>query len=86
MYASVAITVPPAGVISTTSTAPAVTAGATTVTDDPFTTVSDVPATPPNVTVDVLVKFVPVMVTLDPPATGPDDRTTREIVGASTNV
>ena len=66
----VLVAVPPAPVINT-STAPAVLAGVMTAIEVELelTTVPDVP---PNVTDDVAVKLVPVIVTVVPPAVGPD--------------
>ena len=49
-----------------------------------LTLVIEVPAVPPNVTDDVPVKFVPVIVTVVEPAVGPLSGETLEIVGAST--
>ena len=77
------VTEPPA-VVNTTSTAPAVLAGVTTVTEVALTFVRDVPAVPPNVTPVVAVKLVPVIVTVVPPAVGPDVGDTELIVGAAT--
>lgn len=73
----------PPGVVITTSTAPAVFAGVTTVTDVALTLVTDRPAVPPKVTDDVPVKFVPVIVTDVPPAAGPDDGEIPVTVGAA---
>ena len=85
----VAVTGPPA-VVNTTSTAPAILAGVTTVTDVALTFVIVVPAVPPKVTAEVPDKFVPVIVTVVPPAVGPEANpvpdNTEIIVGASTNV
>ena len=61
-------------------------AGVTTVTDVALTFEIEVPAVPPNVTAVVSVKLVPVIVTVDPPAVGPEDGETEVIVGASTKV
>ena len=61
-------------------------AGVTTVTEVALTLVIVVPAVLPNVTADVPVKFVPVIVTVVEPAVGPDEGERLEMVGASTNV
>ena len=53
-------------------------------TDVAFTLVRVVPAVPPNVTLVVADKLVPVIVTVVEPAVGPDDGETLEIVGAAT--
>ena len=74
----------PPAVVKTTSTAPAVLAGVTTVTDVALTLVSVVPAVPPKVTPVVAVKLVPVIVTVVEPAVGPLDGDTELIVGAAT--
>lgn len=78
---------PPAPVI-TTSTAPAALAGVTTVTEVALTFVTVEPAVPPNVTADAAVKFVPVIVTVVPPAVGPEANpvaaNTEVIVGVPT--
>ena len=79
------MTEPPAPV-NTTFTAPAALAGVTTVTEVALEFVIEVPAVPPNVTDDVPVKFVPVIVTVVEPAVGPLDGDTEEIVGAATKV
>ena len=77
------VTEPPAPV-NTTSTAAAALAGVTTVTEVALTFVIEVPAVPPNVTAEVPVKFVPVIVTVVEPAVGPLDGDTELIVGAAT--
>ena len=83
----VAVTAPP-DPVSTTFNAPAAFAGVTTVTDVSLTLVIVVPAVPLNVTADVPVKLVPVIVTVVPPAVGPEANpvadNTDEIVGAAT--
>lgn len=83
----VLVAVPPAPVI-TTSAAPAVLAGVTTVTEVALTFVTVEPAVPPNVTEVEAVKLVPVIVTVVPPAVGPEEKLvavkTDEIVGAPT--
>ena len=55
-----------------------------TVTEVGLTTVNDVAAVPPNVTSDASVSVVPVIVTNVPPATGPSDGETLEMVGVLT--
>ena len=57
--------------VTVTVTAPAVPAGVVAVIDVLLTTVTLVAAAPPNVTVAPVAKFVPVMVTDVPPASGP---------------
>ena len=49
-----------------------------------FTFVSDVPAVPSKVTPVVFDKLVPVIVTVVPPAAGPDTGDNDVIVGAAT--
>ena len=71
MKAFESVTEPPPAV-NTTFFTPAVPDGVTTVIEVALTLVSDVPAVPPNVTADVPVKLVPVIVTVVPPAVGPD--------------
>ena len=53
--------------VSTTSFAPKVPAGTTNVIEVALTFEIEVPATPPKVTADVPVKFVPVIVIVAPP-------------------
>jgi hypothetical protein len=83
----VLVTAPPAPV-NTTSTAPAALAGVTTVIDVALELTIDVPAVPPKVTDDVPVRLVPVIVTVVPPAVGPEANpvpdNTDVIVGAET--
>jgi hypothetical protein len=57
--------------VTVTVTAPAVPAGVVAVIDVLLTTTTLVAAVLPNVTVAPAAKFVPVMVTAVPPATGP---------------
>ena len=89
MNAFALVTEPPAPV-TTTSTAPASLAGMFTVTEVAPTLVIVVPAVPSNVTADVPVKLVPVIVTVVPPAVGPEANpvadNTDVIVGVSTYV
>ena len=73
----------PPGVITATSTAPAACAGVVAVMVFALTTVKLVAATPPNVTAVAPVKLVPVIVTLVPPATGPEPWLTLVTVGAA---
>ena len=74
--------VPPA-VVTATSYAPAVAAGVMAVIWVALATVTDVAAVEPNITADAPVKFVPVMITLVPPAIGPLLGVTDVIVGAA---
>jgi hypothetical protein len=67
--------------VSDTVFAPAVPAGVTAVTVVAFTTETLVAAVPPIVTLDVPVKFVPVIVIAVPPAVEPEFGATDEIVG-----
>ena len=76
----------PPRVVRTTFTAPADFAGVTTVTEVALTFVSDAPVVPPNVTLVVLDKFVPVIVTVVPPTVGPLTGDTDEIVGGLAKV
>ena len=64
------VPVPP-GVVTCTFTAPAACAGVVAVIEVALFTVKLVAAVPPKVTAVAPVKFVPVMVTLVPPAVGP---------------
>jgi hypothetical protein len=57
--------------VTVTVTAPALPAGVVAVMVVPFTTTTLLAAVPPNVTVAPEAKFVPVIVTAVPPATGP---------------
>jgi len=61
----------PPGAVTVTSTAPAVCAGEVAVMLVADTTVNDEAAVEPNDTPVAPVKFVPVIVTLVPPAVGP---------------
>ena len=70
-------------VVALTVTAP-LPAGATAVIWVAELTVKLVAAVPPNVTAVVPVRFVPVMVTLVPPAAGPDVGARPVMVGAGT--
>ena len=83
MY-SVLAALPPAGVVTTTLTAPAAPAGTVAVIVVAFTTEKDVAAVPPKVTLVAPVKVVPVMVTLFPPAVGPELGLTEVTVGPGT--
>ena len=73
----------PPGAINTTSTVRADLTGVITVTDLSLTLIIDVPAVPPNITADVSVKFIPVIVTVVPPVIGPLDDVTAVIVGGA---
>ena len=77
------VTAPPEPV-KTTSRAPAVPAGTTTVTEVALTFEIEVPATPPKVTAEVPVKFVPVIVTVVPPDVEKLDGEIEDSVGVPT--
>ena len=79
---NVEVSEPPA-VVNTTLTAPPACAGVTTVTDVELTFVSEVPAVPPNVMPVVAVKLVPVIVTIVPPAAGPDAGDSDVMIGTA---
>ena len=68
------MSVPPCvpGLVTVTFTAPAACAGVRAVIDVLLATATLVAAVPPNVTVAPLAKFVPVIVTLVPPAMAPE--------------
>ncbi len=72
----------PAGVVTTTSTAPATCAGVTTVSSPSLVTDRPEPAEPSNVTDVAPVRCVPVMVTEVPPSVEPDVGDTSVIAGA----
>ena len=74
----------PPGVVSTTSQIPSAFAGVITVTDLALTLVIVFPAVPPNITNDVSVKLVPVIVAVVPPPIGPFDGATPVMVGVET--
>ena len=69
--------------VTVTVTAPAVPAGVVAVIDVALTTVTFVAAVEPNFTVAPVAKFVPVIVTLVPPATGPFAGDTPVTVGVT---
>jgi hypothetical protein len=71
------------GVVTTTSFAPAVPAGVVAMMVVELTTVTLVAAEPPIVTPVAPVKFVPVIVTEIPPASGPLDGEMLVTVGAT---
>ncbi len=71
----------PPGVVSDTVFAPEVPAGVTAVTVVELTTDTLVAALPPTVTLEVPVRFVPVIVIAVPPASAPAFGVTEEIVG-----
>nr|WP_263866878.1 hypothetical protein [Paenibacillus rhizovicinus] len=71
----------PPGVVTVTSTVPELPAGAVTVIDVAEFTVMPVAAVAPNVTAVAPDRFVPVNVTLVPPAVGPDCGDMLSIVG-----
>ena len=77
------VAVPPA-VVTEIFFEPAVPVGVTAVIDVSLTTTTLVAATPPTVTLDPPIKFVPVIVMGVPPAIDPDDGLTLAIVGAAT--
>ena len=81
--ALVAVAVPP-GVVTATSCAPSVPAGATAVILVDETTFTLVAATPATVTLVAPVKFVPVIVIAVPPRVVPENGLTLDIVGAKT--
>ncbi len=80
--AFVAVAVP-FGVVTATLVAPTVPAGVTAVTLVDETTTTLVAAIPPTVTLVAPVKLVPVIVIGVPPAVGPVDGETEEIVGGA---
>ena len=73
----------PPGVTTVTSTVPAEPAGAVAVILLVALTVNEVAAVEPKFTVETLVKPVPVMVTVVPPADGPALGLTEVSVGAA---
>ena len=73
----------PPSAVSDTVAAPAVPVGVTAVTVVAFTPTTLVAAVPPIVTLDVPVRFAPVMVIAVPPTEGPELGFTVEIVGAA---
>ena len=73
----------PPSAVSDTVAAPAVPTGVTAVTVVEFTTRTFVAAVPPIVTLDVPVRFVPVIVIAVPPLVAPVFGLTDEIVGAA---
>ena len=74
----------PPELVTVTVTAPALPAGVVAVIDVLFTTTTLVADALPNFTVAPLAKFVPVIVTAVPPATGPLFGDTLLIVGDTT--
>ena len=74
----------PPAVVTTTSTAPAACAGVVTVIDVAEFTVTPVAGVPPKVTDVAPVRFVPVIVTVVPPAVGPALGESPVTVGAGT--
>jgi hypothetical protein len=73
---------PPPVVVTTTSTTPTAWAGEMAVTDVLEFTVTPVAAVPPKVTPLAPVRLLPVIVTLVPPAIGPEVGATPDTVGA----
>lgn len=86
VYAPELVTLPPAPVTITLTTPEEPLAGVNTVIDVALELTIDVPAAPPKVTEVVPVRLVPEIVTVVPPATGPNTGDNEVIVGASTNV
>ena len=80
MNADLAIVVP-CGLVAATSTVPDGCAGAVAVIDELLFTLNVEAAAPPNVTEVTPPKFVPVMVTLVPPAGSPEVGESLLIVG-----
>jgi hypothetical protein len=80
VYSVLAGLLPP-GVVTTMLTAPAAPAGVVAVMVVAFTTKKVVAATPLKVTLVAPVRFVPVIVTLVPPATAPELGLTEVTVG-----
>jgi len=70
--------------VTVTVTAPTLPPGVVAVMVVPFVTTTFVAAVPPNVTVAPAAKFVPVIVTAVPPATGPLFGATLVTVGGVT--
>ena len=73
----------PAAVVTRTSTVAALCVGLVTVSDVAVLAVMD-PATAPKLTEVALATLVPVMVTVAPPAVGPDVGLTLDTAGATT--
>lgn len=82
----VRVAVPPPGVVTATSALPAVLAGVYATICVAEFTVKLAAGVPPKVTADAFVKFVPVIVTLVPPAVEPLVGVRLVIVGAATVV
>jgi hypothetical protein len=74
----------PPELVTVTATVPALSAGVVAVIDVLLVTVTPVAATLPNVTVSPVAKFVPVIVTDVPPASGPPFGVTLVTVGGVT--
>ncbi len=72
----------PPGVVTVTSTVPAVPAGAVAVSEVPDTTVMPVAAAVPNLTAVAPPRLVPVTVTVVPPVAGPEVGLTPVTVGS----
>ena len=75
------VTVPPE-VVTATLCAPVIPAGVSAVIEVALTTTTLVAATPPTVTLDAPVRFVPVIVIAVPPEVDPDVGETEDTVGA----
>lgn len=82
-FAAAATAEVPPGVVTSTSTRPAACFGDTTVRLVSDATLTDVPATPPNVTRVAPDRPEPVTVTRAPPATGPDIGDAPDTIGAT---
>jgi len=78
------VVVPVSELVTTTFLAPALPAGVVQVIDVAETTVTDVQALPPTVTVAPAAKFVPVIVIAVPPAVLPEVGEIEPMVGADT--
>ena len=74
----------PPAVVTSTLAVPATPAGVLQVTDVAVLALSAVQALPPMLTPVALLKLVPVIVTLVPPATGPEDVLIAVTAGAVT--
>ena len=77
------VTEVPPGVVTVTSTVPALPAGAVAVTEVADLTVNEAAAVAPKLTAEALVRLVPVMVTVVPPAVGPALGLTEVSVGGT---
>jgi hypothetical protein len=80
-WSALLVALVPPGVVTVTSTVP-VPAGVVAMIAVALATVNELAAVPPNLTAVAPVRLVPVIVTLLPPAAGPDDGDTPVTVGA----